>query len=151
MKNERQAKILSLIKEKNIETQEELTSLLLKAGYKVTQATVSRDIKELKIIKITGEKGGYKYASASTDRLGVRAKYKKIIEETVINASYAKNLVVIKTFAGMAQAAGAAIDAIAFPEILGCIAGDDTLIAVANGEEAADQMTAKINDMLHQL
>ncbi|MCI8331211.1 MAG: arginine repressor [Clostridiales bacterium] len=149
MKNERQAKILSLIKEKNIETQEELTSLLLQAGYKVTQATVSRDIKELKIIKIAGEKGGYKYASASTDRSGVRAKYKKIIEETVLSASYAENLVVIKTFSGMAQAAGAAIDAIAFSEVLGCIAGDDTLIAVANGEQAACAMTAKINDMLH--
>ena len=141
MKSKRQAKILEIIEDQNIETQEELTALLLQAGFKVTQATVSRDIKELQIIKIADDKGGYKYASAFTDKTGVKARYTRIIIETVISADYANNLVVVKTFSGMAQAAGAAIDAMELEETLGSIAGDDTIMcAVRTVEDTAALM-----------
>lgn len=148
MKSKRQAKILEIIEDQNIETQEELTALLLQAGFKVTQATVSRDIKELQIIKIADDKGGYKYASAFTDKTGVKARYTRIIIETVISADYANNLVVVKTFSGMAQAAGAAIDAMELEETLGSIAGDDTLIAVTRNEDSARHIAEKIIAMI---
>lgn len=148
MKTERQRKILETIKAHSIETQEELTSKLIEAGYRVTQATVSRDIKELRIIKVSDDNGRYKYATADTDRVKVRAKYQSIIDQTVTHADHANNLVVIKTFAGMAQAAGAAIDAFTFDGVLGCIAGDDTILVVAKDTECARIICTNITDII---
>ncbi len=148
MKINRQSKILEIIKNNVIETQDELTARLLSEGYHVTQATVSRDIKELRIIKISDENGRYKYASPTTDGLGVRARYLNIIEQTVTHTEHANNLLVVKTFAGMAQAAGAAIDSMSFEGVLGCIAGDDTILVVTTDEMTADSISKKIRDII---
>jgi len=148
MKINRQSKILEIIKNNVIETQDELTARLLSEGYQVTQATVSRDIKELRIIKISDENGRYKYASPTTDGLGVRARYLNIIEQTVTHTEHANNLLVVKTFAGMAQAAGAAIDSMSFEGVLGCIAGDDTILVVTTDEMTADSISKKIRDII---
>ena len=145
MKTNRQKHILNIIKKTDIKTQDQLTSMLISDGYKVTQATVSRDIKELHIIKIPSVSGGYKYASAETDNAKVQARYSNIIKETVISVECANNLMVVKTFSGMAQAAAAAIDAMGFSGTLGSIAGDDTIIAVATDEEAAKNIKDKLD------
>lgn len=148
MKSDRQGKILEIIRQNTVETQEDLTARLIDAGFRVTQATVSRDIKELRIIKVSDENGRYKYATAATDALKVRAKYRSIIEQTVTHADSANNLLVIKTFAGMAQAAAAAIDAIEFAGALGSIAGDDTILVVARDADAARLICAKIAEII---
>lgn len=148
MKINRQSKILEIIKNNVIETQDELTARLLAEGYHVTQATVSRDIKELRIIKVSDENGRYKYASPSTDGIGVRARYLNIIEQTVTHTEYANNLLVVKTFAGMAQAAGAAIDSMSFEGVLGCIAGDDTILIVTTDEKTAGLVSDKIRNII---
>ena len=139
---------LEIIKNNVIETQDELTARLLAEGYQVTQATVSRDIKELRIIKVSDENGRYKYASPSTDGIGVRARYLNIIEQTVTHTEYANNLLVVKTFAGMAQAAGAAIDSMSFEGVLGCIAGDDTILIVTTDEKTAGLVSDKIRNII---
>ncbi len=148
MKINRQSKILEIIKNNVIETQDELTSRLIAEGYSVTQATVSRDIKELRIIKVSDENGRYKYASPTTDGVGVRARYLNIIEQTVTHTDFANNLLVIKTFSGMAQAAGAAIDSMSFDGVLGCIAGDDTILVVTRDESTAAKISRKIGEII---
>ena len=148
MKLNRQSKILEIIKNNVIETQDELTARLISEGYSVTQATVSRDIKELRIIKVSDETGRYKYASPSTDGLGVRARYLNIIEQTVTHTDHANNLLVVKTFGGMAQAAGAAIDSMSVEGVLGCIAGDDTILVVTRDEATAAEISEKIREII---
>ena len=147
MKNKRQREILALIQEYSIDTQEELTAQLSRKGFSCTQATVSRDIRELKLVKVADERGGYKYAvSTSNDgekRQGV--KYNSILSETVLGVQYAGNMVVIKTFDGMAMAACAAIDAMKWEGVLGTIAGDDTIFLVAKEEEIAKSITDRIS------
>lgn len=146
MKNARQKQILTLISEQNIETQEELIARLKATGFSCTQATVSRDIKELKLIKVAGAHGGYHYAqshAASGSR--VTAKYDKILTETVVSADYAGNMVVVKTFTGMAMAACAAIDALHWEGMLGTIAGDDTIFIVVKDEQHAGWIAERLN------
>ena len=149
MKSQRQSKILELINKYDIETQEELTQYLAKDGFNATQATVSRDIKELRLVKVsTGEKRGRqtkcKYAANNLNseidaRLG--NKFKNILSEAVIKINCAGHMVVLKTYAGMAQAAAAAIDALDVPTLIGSVAGDDTIIIVmATENDAADFM-----------
>lgn len=145
MKKERQSTILSIIAQKDIETQEELTDELTRLGFAVTQSTVSRDIKELKIVKIAVDGDRYKYAAKSLESNENRAKYRTILSETVTSVHYAGNLLVVKTYAGMANAACAAIDAICKNEILGSIAGDDTIIAVLHTEQEAAEMQRRIH------
>ncbi len=156
MKSQRHSKILELINKYEIETQEELTQYLAKAGFVATQATVSRDIKELRLIKIsTGEKYGrqnkYKYSTNSLNteidtRLG--AKFKNILSQTVVKINCAGHIVVLKTYAGMAQAAAAAIDALEVPTILGTVAGDDTIIIVTVTEGDAQEFMKKLSKSL---
>lgn len=148
MKTNRQKHILDIIKKYDIKTQDQLTDMLTADGYKVTQATVSRDIKELHIIKIPSVSGGYKYASAATDNANVKARYTNIIKETIIDVQCANNLLVVKTFSGMAPAAAAAIDAMGFSDIIGSIAGDDTIIAVAANDIAAISIRDKLKFLI---
>ncbi len=143
MKKKRQNAILAIISKKDIETQDELTEELHKLGYAVTQSTVSRDIKELKIVKIAADKGRYHYSIKAADGEG-KAKYHNILMETVISVNSAQNLLVVKTYSGMANAAAAAIDSICREEIIGSIAGDDTIIAVLHTAEEAEKTCAKI-------
>ncbi len=153
MKSQRQSKILELINKYEIETQEELTQYLAKEGFNATQATVSRDIKELRLVKVSGTKQSgkqtkYKYATNSVNaeidaRLG--SKFRNILSEAVIKISCAGYIVVLKTYAGMAQAAAAAIDALDVPTLVGSVAGDDTIIIVMTTPNDAEDFMKKLS------
>ena len=140
MKTGRQKKILELISEKNIETQEQLLKELHDCGYKSTQATVSRDIKELRLIKILSPSGKYRYAtSAQEAENSYASRLQNIFRECVTSVAAAQNLVVIKTFPALAPAAANAIDAMRLPNALGSISGDDTVfIAMKDNESAVE-------------
>jgi len=148
MRNKRHEAILSLIKERNIETQQDLTVALASVGFDVTQATVSRDIKELRLLKKLNGDGSYVYTSPSSEKSeGVSDKMSIILNQSIVSADYALNTIVIKTLSGMAQGAASVIDAMQFPECLGSIAGDDTIFITARSEEAAQKMCKKIRNM----
>ncbi len=138
MKQNRHEKILELISEYDIETQDELIRKLREFGFDATQATISRDIKKLKLIKVAGVNGQYKYAASPVGDGKASAKYQNIIKETVIHMDFAENLVVLKTYPGMAQAAAAAIDAQKMMGIVGSVAGDDTILIVMRSREMAE-------------
>ena len=149
MKIQRHAMILDLIQKNNIETQEELTDRLNKAGFNATQATVSRDIKELRISKVTNSKGHYKYAvNIYNDEIKVSAKFKNILCETVIHVDCSSSLAIIKTFPGMAQAAASAIDNMNFDCIVGTIAGDDTIFVALHNDKEAMNFVTKFRNLL---
>jgi transcriptional regulator of arginine metabolism len=149
MKYKRQSKILELINVFDIYTQDELAERLGSTGFAATQATISRDIKELKLLKIPASNGQYKYASANHDEdVRANAKFFNILNETVITVQTARNLIVVKTYSGMAHAAGAAIDAVNFPEVIGSIAGDDTVLLVFASDENAEAVAQKLSKML---
>ncbi|MBQ2676657.1 MAG: arginine repressor [Clostridia bacterium] len=137
MKRKRHEKILSLIKEFTITTQEELLEMLKNSGFDVTQATVSRDIKELKLIKTTDANNVYRYATMKTHAHPVSPKFADIFISSVISITNAMNDVVIKCYPGMANAACAALDSMEFDEIVGTLAGDDTIFVIAKSEAAA--------------
>ena len=152
MKNQRQKKILELIAKYEIETQDELTNLLCNNGFNATQATVSRDIKELRLVKIsTGSDASsnvkYKYAennlSGEIDTR-LRGRFKNILSDTVISVKCASNIVVLKTYAGMAQGAGAVIDALDVPTLIGSVAGDDTVIIIMASDSDAVDFSKKL-------
>lgn len=147
MKNKRQEKIIEIISTKDIETQETLLDELRKDGFDVTQATVSRDIRELQLIKVACDKG-YKYAAMDGDDNKQSAKYTSIMRETVVSVANANNIIVIKTYSGMAQAAAAAIDALLGDALLGCIAGDDTIFAVSHSGSDALAIVKQLKDRL---
>ena len=127
MKYTRHKKILGIIKNQEIETQEELSNELKKEGLNVTQATVSRDIKELRLIKILTKNGKYKYATLNGQDNILTDRLVKIFKNSIISIDYAGNILVMKTLTGSAQAAAAAIDAVGLEEVIGTIAGDDTI------------------------
>lgn len=149
LKKDRQNAILAIISRNAIETQEELTEELRKHGYTATQSTISRDIKELKIVKISVDNDRYKYAIKTGETTESKAKYRNILMETVTSVDYAQNLLVIHTYPGMANAAAAAIDSIFRHEILGSIAGDDTIIAVLHTMTEADSTCKRILSFLN--
>ena len=148
MKNLRQEKIIEFINKYDIETQDALLEKLRDAGFDVTQATVSRDIKELKLIKIATGKGGYRYAERDDGTPNQEVKYLNIMKETIKSVKNANNLVVIKTYTGMAQAACAAVDSVYEKDILGSIAGDDTIIIVSPTNQHAAELVGLISDKL---
>lgn len=145
MKNERQEQIKHLIAEYEIETQDELIEKLRDAGFYATQATISRDIRQLKISKMLGANGKYHYTLSSHD--SVRLKGNPYIG-SVVSVDHAQNLVVIKTHPGLAQAVAAGIDSVYAEEILGCVAGDDTIIAVARDADVASSFCTKIRTVV---
>lgn len=128
MKIARHAKIVDLINQYDIETQEELAERLNQEGFKVTQATVSRDIRELKLTKISLGGGKQKYSVLQTESVGMNEKYLRVLQDGFSGMEMAQNILVIKTVAGMAMAVAAALDAMHWQEIAGCIAGDDTIM-----------------------
>lgn len=149
MKYKRHSKILEIINSNDIETQEELAEKLLENGFDITQATISRDIKELKLIKVLTANDTYKYAvRMHDDEAKSDAKFYNILAETVVKISIAKNLIVVKTYSGMAQAAAAAIDAMNISEIVGSIAGDDTILLVFANDETADGIAGKLHKII---
>ncbi len=149
MKTKRQNKILEIIETGEIETQEELIDALQREGFNVTQATVSRDIREMKLQKIMTDHGRYKYiVQKPHSSAGGQFAYSHTLAASIISADYAMNLVVVKTYPGMAQAVAAGLDAMHMPSVLGCVAGDDTLfLAVRSGSDAA-QVAADIRKMI---
>lgn len=137
MKSARHAIILDIIERYNIDTQEELASRLREQGMNVTQATVSRDIKELRLIKVLAEDGGYKYATVDKAEAGLKDRFISIFAHSVISMIATGNLAIIRTISGTAGAAAEAIDNLRWEEIAGTLAGDNTIfIAVKEGEDA---------------
>ena len=130
MKVSRHAKIIELISQYDIETQEELAEYLNNAGFKVTQATVSRDIRDLKLTKLSVNGGRQKYIVHRQEDDGMNEKYIRVLRDGFVSMDMAQNILVIKTVAGMANAAGAALDNMKMNEIVGCIAGDDTIACI---------------------
>ena len=135
MKTKRQLKMLELIKKNDIETQEELSDYLLREGFQVTQATVSRDIRELKLTKVSMSNGRQKYVALRDDKEDLSEKYTRVFRDAYISMDMAQNILVIKTVSGMAMAVAAAIDSMHMHEIVGCIAGDDTIMCAVRSVE----------------
>lgn len=150
MKISRHAKILEIINSKDIETQEELADELKKQNILVTQATVSRDIKELKLIKVLSSSGKYKYASISSTENFLSNKLVNVFIQTVLNVEHVKNFVVVKTISGAASGAAEAIDSLNFDEIAGTIAGDNTIFILVRNEEKAFEIVQKLKKLLNQ-
>ncbi len=148
MKNKRHVLIMELIKSMNIETQEELANQLKKAGQDVTQATVSRDIKELNLIKVPGVNGGYKYASQSSASTGISSRHLRIFADTVLSIDYSGSMIVIKTMTGSANAAAETLDALNWEGFLGTIAGDNTIFMIVKEDVSAEEICEKLKQLL---
>lgn len=148
MKTKRHAKILELIKENNINTQEELLGHLKSAGFDVTQATVSRDIKELRLVKNLSSDGKYIYTTGNEAAIDFSSKFYNMFASSVISVECALNLVVIKCYVGMAQAVCASMDALHWDSVIGTIAGDDTILAVAKNEDSALRLAADLKGII---
>ena len=148
MKSARHNLILEIIDTMDIETQEDLAEELKRRGVRVTQATVSRDIKELRLLKVLSEKGGYKYATVERAEKGMNDRFARILAESIINIDSVNNLIVVNTLPASANAAGEAIDSMKWGEVLGTIAGDNTLLIIARSTEAVEMVLARINDLV---
>lgn len=150
MKSKRQQKILELIESYDINTQEELISRLNEAGYVATQATISRDIRELKLVKAMMADGMYKYVHP-TKREAPAPRFNSALAESVLRIDSAGNTIVIRTYPGMAQPVASCIDAIGHADILGCVGGDDTIIVVIRDQQKANDLCNNIRQMLNTL
>ncbi len=148
MRYTRQNKILELISANNVETQEELAKLLINNGFKVTQATVSRDIKELKLVKVLGADGRYKYASNTKTETLTTDRFLNLIRDTVLSVASSENMVVVKTLSGCAGAACEAIDSLQIDDILGTLAGENTIFIVAASKEKSQPIVDFINEQI---
>lgn len=150
MKNDRQAVLLEIITQETIETQEQLLDRLREKGFKSTQATVSRDIKELHLVKEPVGQGRYRYAvSVHRTRLNFADKLRAIFRESVLSVDHAQNIVVIKTMPGLANAAAAALDGMRHADIVGTLAGDDTVLLIMRETINAADFCAQVEDQLH--
>ena len=147
MKSERHAKILEIIRKNEVETQEELSDRLEREGFQVTQATVSRDIRELKLTKAPGKNGRQCYAVMQHQK-DFGEKYIRIFRDCYVSMDMAQNILVIKTVSGMAMAVAAALDALKFSEVVGCIAGDDTIMVAVRTVEDTQILMDKIHLMI---
>lgn len=150
MKAQRQAKILEIVSSKDVETQEQLLAELQNAGYNSTQATISRDIKELRIVKELTNYGTYRYTVAAKEMGGTFSnRLNTIFRECVTGFDYAQNIVVIHTLPGLASAAGSAVDGMSMSFVLGTLAGDDTVIIVMRDTNAAAAFCSEIKSLLN--
>ena len=150
MKVNRHAKIVELINKYQIETQDELAEYLNEAGFKVTQATVSRDIRDLKLTKVPAENGRQKYAVLQSAQNGMTEKYVRILRDGFSSMDMPQNILVLKTVSGMAMAVAAALDAMNWNEIVGCIAGDDTIMCAVRTVDDTILLMEKIKKLLEQ-
>ena len=147
MKSKRHAKIIELVNKYEIETQDELADKLNEAGFTVTQATISRDIRELKLSKVSGDNGRQKYALITGTDHRMADKYTRVLRDGYISKSVATNLVVVKTVTGMAMAVATALDNMDIPGLVGCIAGDDTIMCAMHSEED----TYKVMELIEKI
>lgn len=148
MRYSRQNKILELISQNEIETQEKLASLLKDSGFEVTQATISRDIKELQLIKTLSSKGKYKYTAGISYDSPVTDRFLKIFKDTIKHITFSGNIIVIKTLTGCAKASGEALDSLNLPHQLGSVAGSNTVIVIVDSEENTKELVDKFNELL---
>lgn len=147
MRYARHQKILELINTHEIDTQERLAEKLRQSGFNVTQATVSRDIKELQLVKHAGPSGRSCYTQSRVTDAPVSERFRKILRETILSIESAENIIVIKTLSGCANAAAEAIDTSNFPEIVGTIAGDNTIFMVISTKEAVSPLMEQFHEM----
>lgn len=151
MKSKRQEKIIEIIETQDIETQDELAEKLQQAGFQTTQATISRDIREMKLTKISAPGGKQKYIALKNKDYHTIEKYKRVLADGVLSIESAQNLIVIKTVVGMAMAVAAAIDNLHISGIMGCIAGDDAIFCVTKDEDTAKDVIKSIKKLaVHQ-
>ncbi len=148
MKSTRQAAILNLIDKQDIRTQKELAEKLKAQSFNVTQATVSRDIKEMRLLKVLSSTGEYKYATADQAEHSVSDRFVRMFVDSVISIQSAGNIIVIKTLSGSANVAGEAIDGMRWPEILGTLSGDNTIFVIVHNDQDAEEVVKKFNDIL---
>ena len=149
MKAQRQAKILEIISTRNVETQEQLLAALQKEGFRGTQATISRDIKELRIVKELTNMGTYRYTASSNEMTGTfSSKMNTIFRECVVGYDYAQNIIVIRTLPGLASAAGSAIDSMSMSMVVGTLAGDDTVMVVMRDNNSAAAFCGEIKNLI---
>ena len=148
MKSNRHQKIIELVDNYEIETQEELADRLREDGFQVTQATVSRDIRALKLSKVSCGNGRQKYVALKQDDTHLSAKYIRVLKDGFVSMDKAQNILVIKTVSGMAMAVAAAVDAMEMEEIVGSIAGDDTIMVAVRTTEDTQSVMDKISEML---
>lgn len=151
MKSKRHAKILEIIRKYEVETQEELCDKLNQEGYSVTQATVSRDIRELKLTKISTDRGRQKYTSISEKKEDMGEKFIRIFKEGFVSMDMAQNILVIKTVSGMAMALAAALDAMDFDEVVGSIAGDDTIMCAVRSTQDTTNLMNRLRRMMSEI
>ena len=149
MKSSRQNKIVEIIRKYHVETQEELADHLLKAGFAVTQATVSRDIRELKLTKVPTETGRSKYAVHQGGTSAPNDKMVRILRDAYLSMDRAQNILVIKTVSGMAMAAAAALDSMELDAIVGCIAGDDTIMCAIRTDEQTEEVMQVLTGLIY--
>ena len=147
-RNARQAKILEIIGRSEIETQEELCAELNKLNFNVTQATVSRDIKDLRLYKVAGSVKKYKYACLDGEKAELSPRMLNLFRECVLSINYANNLIVIKTMRGNGQGGGSFVDSLQIDEIIGSVAGDDTILIVCDTEENAENVKIQLESNL---
>ena len=148
MKTVRQVAILDIIEKQEIETQEELASALNARGIRVTQATVSRDIKELRLLKVLTPSGKYKYATGDQADNNLTDRFIRMLAESLLSVSSANNLIVVKTLSGSANVAAEARDSKHWPEVLGTLAGDNTVLLIIRSNEETITVTSRIREMM---
>ena len=150
MKTRRQTKILELIQKNDIETQEELSAYLVKEGYKVTQATVSRDIREMKLTKVALSNGRQKYVALNETSEDMTGKYTRVFREGFVSMDMAQNILIVKTVSGMAMAVAAALDHMDCHEIVGSIAGDDTIMCAVRTVDDTVSLMGRLRKLLEE-
>ena len=148
MKANRQKKILEIVNRFTVMTQDDLIARLSMEGYDVTQATISRDIRELQLTKVLSGKGTYRYVAPKKEELAGGMKITAALVDSITSVEYAQNIVVIKTFPGLANAVASGIDNLSIPEVLGCVAGDDTIFVAARTEAVAKNFSERIHIMM---
>lgn len=148
MKQGRQSTILELIENHDVETQDELSLLLRKKGFEVTQATISRDIKELKLVKVQSESGAYKYAASGKEPLGKLDIFRRVFRDTVVSVEAAASLVVVHTMSGSANAAAEAIDVMELDDVAGTLAGDNTIFVAVKEDGRQKNVVDALSRML---
>lgn len=148
MKSVRQMTILDIIEKQDVETQEELADALRAHGIKVTQATVSRDIKELRLLKVLTPNGTYKYATADKTENTLGDRFIRMLGESLMSVASSNNLIVVKTLSGSANMAGEALDSLHWPEILGSLAGDNTILLIIRAESEVPAVMSRLQQMI---
>ena len=148
MKGNRQKKILEIINRYHVETQDDLIDQLLMEGFSVTQATISRDIRELQLTKVMTGKGSYRYVAPKKEDMAGGMKFNSALVDSITSVEHAQNIVVIKTFPGLANAVASGIDNLAISDVLGCVAGDDTILVATQNDHAAKIFSERIRVMM---